>query len=131
MGSGFAKALFTKYPIVREQFYKFSGPAYTQRNSGGDLLGSIQFVQVTDELVVVNLYTQQFFGRDESRRYTSYDAIDTALMTLRGFLDQAEQSEVDIHHPLIGSGLGGAHWPIVAAIIEHRLGPDSTLWVLP
>lgn len=129
MGSGFAKAVLEKYPVVRERFVEFSGPPYTQKNSGADLLGQIQLVEVSPTLIVVNLFTQQFFGRD-GKRYTSYDALDTALESLRELMDETGTSDEDVHHPAIGSGLGGAHWAVVQQIVQHRLGTNTTLWVL-
>lgn len=130
MGSGFAKAVLDRYPIVREKFCEFSGPPYTQCQSGAELLGQIQLVEVSPSLIVVNLFTQQFFGRNGSK-YTSYDALDTALASLRDLMDQTNHTSDDVHHPLIGCGLGGGEWSIIQQIIQHRLGTNTTLWVLP
>ena len=73
-----------------------------------------------------NLFSQNYYGRD-GRRYTSYDAIDTGL---RHLWDQLEPFHGGLHHPLFGCGLGGGDWNVVKAIIEHRLGHETTLWTL-
>lgn len=140
MGSGVAKDIREKWPVVFEEYAKVVGPAYTQKDSGLHLLGKIIPVQVDKDLWVLNLVGQQFFGRETGRRYTSYDALDVAL-TRAAEWALSDAWEIDdtwcakrlpIHFPLIGSGLGGARWSVVESIIEHRLtGFKKTLWLLP
>jgi hypothetical protein len=125
MGSGFAKALFEKWPEVRARYYKTLGPAYTQDLNGQYFMGSHEIIQVEPEIYVVNIVSQRFFGRNGGR-YTSYDALDDALKALAPFCEGKE-----IHHPALGAGLGGGRWPIIASIIEENLGTDTTLWLLP
>jgi len=128
MGSGIAKEIRTKYPIVWDEYSAFIGPAYTQRDRGIWLLGQMIPVQVTKDLWICNIVGQQFFGR-EPKRYTSYDALDTAFNRLAAF---AGDADLPVHFPLIGCGLGGAEWTIVKAIIDSRLsGLQTTLWTLP
>ncbi len=128
MASGVAKAIMEKWPVVYTEFMKVKGDDW---KIGADLLGRAQEVYVAPKVMVFNLFSQQYFGREGGHRYTSYDALDEALQKVKAFLDLHELSAADVHHPAIGSGLGGAHWPTVASIIEHRLGSDTTLWVLP
>jgi hypothetical protein len=123
MGSGFAKALYEKYPWVREQY--LDKYLKYQEHRGSVYMGDIQVVQITDELFVVNMVAQQFYGKD-GKRYTSYDALDTCLSKIAA----KRTAGMPIHHPLIGCGLGGAHWPVVEALFEHHL-PDTNLWILP
>jgi hypothetical protein len=126
MGSGVAKAIREKYPLVWEVYSSTVGPPYTQKDSGRDLLGKVIYVQVSPKLFIANIVGQQFFGRDQ-KRYTSYDALDI------GFADIArvnKDEQLKIHHPLIGCGLGGGDWGVVSAILKHRLG-STTLWSLP
>lgn len=123
MGSGVAKALRDRYPQVWEQ-YKLRCSAFSDQ----ELLGQAQLVQVSSELYVANLFGQRFYGR-ESRRYTSYDALDEALKTVAWMLSSREMRPHQCHHPLIGCGLGGGNWSVVKALIQQHL-PNSTLWVL-
>jgi hypothetical protein len=94
-------------------------------------MGKFQALEVVKGLFVVNLVGQRCFGREAGRRYTSYDALDDGLKSVASWLRFNHISPSDVHFPLLGSDLGGGHWPVVAAIIEHRIGPDTTLWTLP
>ena len=131
MGSGIAKAIRDKWPVVWEEYSKVVGPSYTQRDSGLHLLGTIIPVEVEKDLWVINIVGQQFFGRAAGTRYTSYDALDKGLRAVQQWMDPMPFTFSEIHHPLIGSGLGGAKWNIVRAIIEEHLGEDTTLWLRP
>jgi len=53
MGSGLAKAIYTKWPIVRQMYMKH--PAE---------LGRAILIQVEHGLWVANCYTQKFYGFD-------------------------------------------------------------------
>lgn len=130
MGSGVARDIRNKYPKVFEEYSRIANPASTSRFAGADLLGIAQCVDVTPELSIFNLFGQQFYGR-EPKRYTSYDALDTALAEVANQLRYFKIESNQVNLPLLGSGLGGAHWPTVATMVEHHLGPDTTLWVLP
>lgn len=140
MRSGVAKDIREKWPAVWDEYTKFVGPAYTQKDSGLHLLGKIIPVQVDESLWVVNVIGQQFFGREEGRRYTSYDALDSAFTKVQEWALETAWSidsnwyteRLPIHFPLIGCGLGGGRWTVVSAIIEHRLPAfRKNLWMLP
>lgn len=128
MGSGFAKAVYEKWPVVKSDFHHFSNTKQKDK----DRLGAMQVVTVEDGLFVVNLFAQLNYGRADDYRYTSYDALDIALEKTAKWMKSSglDLRSIDVHHPAIGCGLGGAHWPIVAEIIEHRIGPRTTLWTL-
>lgn len=127
MGSGFAKAIREKWPVVWEVYSNTVGPAYSQKNSGRDLLGKVIIVEVGPSLYIANIVGQQFFGR-ENKRYTSYDALDLGLAEIARLNND---DRLEIHYPPIGCGLGGGKWPIVAQIIEEHLGQNTNLWVQP
>jgi O-acetyl-ADP-ribose deacetylase (regulator of RNase III) len=140
MGSGVAKDIRDKWPVVFEEYSKVLGPAYTQKDSGLHMLGKMIPVQVEKDLWVLNLVSQQFFGREKGRRYTSYDALDVALTRAAewalsdawGLEDTWYAQRLPIHFPAIGCGLGGGRWTVVESLIEHRLvGFKKTLWLLP
>lgn len=132
MGSGIAKAIRDKWPVVWDEYTARIGPAYTQKNSGADLLGTVIITQVEPRVIIASMVGQQFFRKKndpEGRRYTSYDALDVAFTELAGLL---RGLDVQLHYPLLGSDRGGAHWPIVKSIIDHRLrGFNHQLWLLP
>lgn len=129
MGSGIAKEIRERWPVVFQQYqlrWKSERAADTQ---GASLLGQVQWVAVGQDLWVVNLFGQQFYGRD-GRRYTSYDALDDGFKTIAWMLRSKGFEPKDVHHPLVGCGLGGGKWPVVEAIIQSHLGDETTLWTL-
>ena len=131
MGSGIAKAIRDKWPVVWDEYSDEikSCPSDTESRAR---LGSVIITQVEPEVLVANLVGQQFYGRHEPRhapRYTSYDALDIAFTKLAGLLYGLEMT---LHYPLLGADRGGAHWPTVKSIIDHRLRSfDHRLWLLP
>lgn len=131
MGSGVAAALRAVWPIVFSDYKDFVSKNTSREvwADGRNLLGEIVVSQVTPTLKVISLFGQQYYGRD-GKKYTSYDALDTALSKVAKLQTyEIGNPEHEIHHPLIGSALGGGHWPIVAEIIKFRLG-ETTLWTL-
>lgn len=129
MASGFAKAVREKWPNVYAE-YKAAFPASLRmsENEERHLLGSVIYVPVSDRLVVANLIGQQFYGRD-SVRYTSYDALDLGFKEIADF---ARKTELEVHFPRIGAGLGGGDWTIISAIISVNLAKiKHTYWELP
>lgn len=111
MGSGIAKQIKDKYPIVYEEFirnYKYNDKPQ---------LGQIDSIKVEDDFYVINLYGQEYYGYDK-RRYTSYDAFWNALNLIKEILP----AESIIAFPYrIGCGLGGANWNIIASMIDEVL----------
>lgn len=131
MGSGIAKAIRDKWPVVWDEYSEIYGPNPKAEESFARL-GKVNITQVEPTVLVANVVGQQFYGRHEPRhapRYTSYDALDRAFTELAGLLRGVP---VSLNFPLLGSDRGGGHWPVVKAIIEHRLaGFDLNLWLLP
>lgn len=117
MGSGVAKALFTKWPKVKE--------AYHLMTTGGDetQLGKMCGVGVErGDKHVFNLYTQYNYGPGD-KRYVNYAAIGEAFKTL---------ANTGIGHlaiPKIGCGLAGGDWKIVEQIINDAVGDKLNITV--
>lgn len=126
MGSGFAKAVYEMWPEVKRRFHAWSGTFATDL----ERMGKIGTIEVEPGLHVINIVGQRFAGHS-NKRYTSYDALDDGLQMVSSWLRMKSIPTSMVHVPLIGAGLGGGHWPIIEQIIEHRLGSDVTLWVLP
>ena len=126
MNSGVAKAIRAKWPIVFSEYVKHCQAGVTP----DDLLGTVQVIQVGPALSVANVFSQLSYGYD-GQRYTSYDALDTALKKLQQWMFAHNFTSFDVHHPLIGAGLGGGSWAVISAIIQDRLGTSTTLWTLP
>ena len=62
MGAGVAKALYTKYPKVKTAFHQMAEK--DSYNTPKKRLGLVQPVTITPELIVLNSYSQLYFGRD-------------------------------------------------------------------
>jgi O-acetyl-ADP-ribose deacetylase (regulator of RNase III) len=109
MGSGVAKAFYTKWPVVKESYLSI-GKSHMQ-------LGCVDFVLVNpyENTYVANMWTQEFYGND-GRVYASLDAIEFAMNKVIMF---ALKGDIEfIYMPRIGCGLGGLKWIDVEGIIS-------------
>jgi O-acetyl-ADP-ribose deacetylase (regulator of RNase III) len=115
MGSGVARALRDKYPHVYDSYVMFcqAHPTKSER------LGLVDFVSIDTDLIVANMITQEFYGRD-GKVYACPKAITDTLIWV---MNKAKHYKKDIYIPQLGCGLGGLSWsdtvePIVEAIGE-------------
>lgn len=122
MGSGIAKQFREKWPVVYNDYKQFCEEK-TKEHCGATykLLGDICMVKVDDfnNTFVANLFGQNYYGRD-GKRYTSYDALETALIKLKTWcMMNNKDKPVKIGFPdHMGSTLGGGNWKIVESIID-------------
>lgn len=124
MGSGVAGHIRRRFPIAYQVYMEHIGTKY-RVDRGFSLLGTTSWAQINSGLHICNLVGQQFFGND-GKRYTSYDALYDGFEKVAGM---AKIYDLPVHVPLIGCGLGGGKWSIVAPIIEHHLkNVPTTLW---
>jgi O-acetyl-ADP-ribose deacetylase (regulator of RNase III) len=124
MGSGVAKALYEKWPDVRNNYLKI----FNELNVGPDgevLLGEVALVR-TQGKIIANCFTQQYFGGDGSR-YVNYEAVYNCMRLLHHACRQEKVNEVAL--PKIGCGLAGGDWGIVKAILESTFPQDFTVKV--
>lgn len=111
MGSGLAKQIRSKYPIVYQEYVKLCSRFTDNKN----LLGAVQMVKVSDGQVVVNLFGQYNYGR-EKMQYTDYEALSSGLLEIK---NTAKRHQVSVALPQnIGCALGGGNWDIVYKMIE-------------
>ena len=120
MGSGVAK-------IVREQFPEAYAAYIAAYKSAGRLdLGAVIWAE-SNGCLIGNAITQDHYGND-GLRYVDYEAVRDAMKVVNArfapaggaVLTDIYDVVTDVHvaMPLIGAGLGGGHWPTIAAIIE-------------
>ena len=130
MGSGIAGAIAGKWPSVRDAYMDFINQKKASAPfQSSSLLGTVQRVAVRPNLIVVNAFTQDFFGAD-GKRYASPEAISKALNNIFGYVEDRVQNDemfdptrFHVYMPQIGCGLGGLSWdtdvePVVTA--AHR-----------
>lgn len=111
MGSGVAKQVKDLYPRVFEKYYNAC-------QKGLMKLGSCQVVDTdgTKKQFIANLCGQDLYGYD-GKRYTSYDAIYTALEKLAKYC--VDNNIKSIAFPWgMSSDRGGADWNIIITMIE-------------
>ena len=122
MGSGIAKSIRDKWPNV---YTKYISDMNYHKSFGGNSLGSCQFVEVSPELTVINMFAQEYYGYD-GRRYTSYDAFWSCLGEIKNILKKGSK----IGFPRgIGCGLGGANWEVIESMIIAALDKDFEVYI--
>lgn len=130
MGSGVAKAIKDKWPVVYEEYQekfkttrKLVEIASDSRAIKIDelLLGNIQTVLVsTNGKAVINMFAQQYYGYD-GKRYTSYDAFWDCLNKIKNSVPKGSK----IAFPSkIGCCRGGANWKVILTMISEVLESD-------
>lgn len=73
MGAGVAKSLYEKWSLVRSEYMKI--PKSEMK------LGMIQPVNINDDnRIVINCFTQEYYGRTSGKRYASPVAIRECLI---------------------------------------------------
>lgn len=107
MGSGVAKAIKDKWPIVYDNYMDLK-----EQN-----LGDIQMVKINNTQYVVNLFAQKYYGYD-GKRYTSYDALDTCLNKVAKICEDENINKIAIPYNM-SCDRGGASWDVVVALIEN------------
>lgn len=108
-GSGFALIIKNNFPEAYEVYRK-------EFETNGLVGGSIIPVE-TNGKIIINMITQNFYGKD-GKRYAKYDWIadgfyQVDLLTNRLGIDTVVM-------PAIGAGLGGGDWNVISAIIESE-----------
>lgn len=121
MGSGVAKALFTKWPEVKKRYHSY---CEWIKERDEYLLGSIASVMCGDK-VVYNMFTQLFYGYD-NKRYVNYAAIVKCFDRL---LSIKHRFDGPLAIPKIGCGLAGGDWNIVEQLINDTVGDELEIWV--
>lgn len=112
MNSGVAKAIRNKYPEVYDE--------YVARHKTKPLkLGEVVVVKSkTDERIIFNAITQFRYGYDDAR-YVNYGAIEECMYYVN--LVMARNGPYrEVAMPMIGAGLGGGDWSLIANIIERN-----------
>ena len=114
MGSGVALQLRNKYPEVYNSYLKFFN-----NNKTVELLGKIDIVNcITDDKIVINMFSQYDFGRDKNKIYTNYSAMKLAFKSIRKYLMDNNINELAMPFN-IGCGLANGDWKVVNNLIDE------------
>ena len=108
MGSGVAKAIYLKWPQVKEEYHKFA-----QNKKPEELLGEIQEIKINEDLLVINLFTQLTYGR--AGKHTNEDLL---IRNIKEIANKYNDKMIVIPY-LIGCGLGGGNWDYIFKNIKN------------
>lgn len=117
MGAGIGLTIAKRYPQVYKSYIAFCDRLRYRHDF---LLGQVDFVKITDDLIIANAFTQHDYGR-ESIRYVSYDAVDSCFSKIGAY---AASKNLPVMFPKIGAGLAGGNWDVISAIIESNRCKD-------
>lgn len=113
MGSGVAKALFEKWPIVKTAYHEWcDGKTPEQR------LATIQVLEVEPDLYVANCFSQLDYGYDGKTVYTRYDAVESCFKVLNEMNTRAYLKQIYVPHGY-GCGLANGDWNVVENIMDR------------
>lgn len=126
MGAGVAKDLYEEWPEVRE--------TYMAMPKNQMKLGLVQPVRINQDLVIMNCFTQEYYGREKGRRYADPEAIQTCLNKVLLWMEH--RNLYQLYMPFIGCSLGGLDWekdvhPIIKDLSLHYYGVDITVCSKP
>lgn len=116
MGAGVAKALYTKYPKVKSAFHQMAEK--DSYNTPEKRFGLVQPITITPELIVFNSYSQLYFGRNKSIKYTDESKL---MVNLRKLDKYAKERNLPAYVPeKIGCGLANGDWNKIKDFIEKE-----------
>lgn len=124
MNSGVAKAIKDKWPMTEEIYKK---TCLCHQEDASRLLGRAYPCYVSYlpyQQRVVHLFGQYDFGYD-GHKYTSYDALNDALVDFAEYLYEVDSEATTEQDRTIaipwrmGCGRGGGNWEIVMTMIEQ------------
>lgn len=124
-GRGFASALRRKFPQTWESFM---GETVTAKRSPA--LGEVFLAKVSEDVTVAHMVAQQGIGPSKTQRLR-YAALAQCLQAVR---EHALDLGATVHMPRVGTGHGGAQWPVVRELISEELvdkGVKTTVYRLP
>ena len=109
MGAGFAKQIKERYPEAYETYIKY-------HSEHGLNLGSIVPWGSKDSHIIVNCVTQEYYGRDQTVVYVSYEHVEK---TLRYTAKNARRLNLPVYFPFIGGGLANGNHGNLITIFER------------
>lgn len=124
--SGVAKTVRERLPFAYHA-YMAAFEDFKTEFSVGQIIWAISIDGCIRPRIVANMITQDSYGRDKTRVYLDYDAMQSGLRRLNQFVAQTQAGDIDIASigaiyrvafPLIGCGLAGGSWRRVSQMIE-------------
>lgn len=110
MGAGVAKVLYSKWKQVKYEYIR-------RHNLIQPCLGHIQDIDVGEDIIVFNCWTQKTYGAPGTGVHADLRAIKTCLRRVVAFC--AGYGIKTVYTPMIGCGLGGLNWAEVSKIYDE------------
>lgn len=121
MASGFAATLRNHYPEAYTVYKKY-------QKANGLKVGDVSVIRFGNNVIVANLVTQEFYGRDPNTVYVDYDAVEKTLADAAKF---SEVHNLPLHMPFIGGGLANGDREVLLGIFNKIFAnTDATLWLI-
>lgn len=113
-GKGFVLALSKLSPEPERMFREW----YAKRDQNDFALGAVQFVPITDDILVANMIGQHRLKTLNGLPPIRYDSVERALETVG---QRALTIGASVHLPRIGCGLAGGEWDKIEPLIQERI----------
>lgn len=111
MGSGVAAQIKKQFPSAYERYME------VYKKYGLELGSYVD--DWTEDVCVLNMITQEYYGRDKSTVYVSYDAVKQCFNDLDHYAtSHMGIDKPEVVMPKIGAGLANGDWSIIEKIIE-------------
>jgi O-acetyl-ADP-ribose deacetylase (regulator of RNase III) len=108
-GSGVAGQIARKFPDVKRGYMR-------KHEHDGWKLGQCQFIQTEGKRIVVNMATQETYGKTGT--HVDYDALKQCIEQV---LDYCKTTGEGLAIPRVGAGLAGGDWARIEEIIRDCL----------
>jgi len=123
MNSGFALQLRRKYPI--NHLYYVAAARSKALILGNNI--HCNYYHADRQLSVVNMITQEFYGRDKHVVYVNYEAVESCMEKAACY---AKLVNLPLHFPFIGGGLANGNRDRLMGIFESCTKDiQANLWI--
>lgn len=125
MGSGVAKAILTRWPIVKEKYHEWGDRGYHLRDKTKIpfVLGQIQLVPVKKNVQVCNLIGQRDIVPYKNIPPVRYQSVLEGMYRLSDWMNQNKYKTLAI--PRICCGLAGGEWKHIETILNRVFGKSD------
>ena len=120
MGSGIAPQIANAYPSVLRSDTLYHDSFPTEKSKRNHMLGTAFPVPITNNLTIINSYTQFYPGKDLRM---------SALRECFESLNRMIGSKGTLFIPMIGAGIAGGDWQLIKAVINN-VTPDLQIVVV-
>ena len=116
MGAGVAKAIYLKHPLVKQAFHDLAKKE--PYNTPTKRFGLVQPVKINNELIILNSFSQLYYGRNKNIKYTDESKL---MPNLRKLDNYAKERNLPAYVPeKIGCGLANGNWNKIKDFIEKE-----------